>query len=400
MPAIKINKSNLDKLEPPTARKDGGKGEVLHWDTEVKGFGARITATGKISFIIQRDVNGRDERSTIGTFGVMTPEQARQRAKELLLKQQDGISINREKKRRGNAGSTLSAVFEDYLSRKELREKTQTIYRAAFKNYLADWGALALADIDGYMVEAKYKKVRDAHGKASASQAIRLVSALFNHAIYSMELCIKANPVTRLGHVVRGWSKVDRRQTALLENDLRPFWLALQQLKNQTAKDYLLFLLLTGLRRSEAACLEWNEVDLSHALVTIPKEKNKSGRPFMLPLSTASLELLKRRRRVDPSGRFVFPSSAGTLGFYIECKTAMNSVAKKMGRKLTPHDLRRSMATAATKLGINTITLKQLLNHSTTSEITSGYVVSDADALREPVEKISGYLLGCMNATV
>ena len=42
----KFTKGYVDKVRP--AAKDD-----FHWDTDVKGFGLRITPTGKITFIVQ-----------------------------------------------------------------------------------------------------------------------------------------------------------------------------------------------------------------------------------------------------------------------------------------------------------------------------------------------------------
>lgn len=42
----KLTKGYVDRIKP------GPKDEFL-WDTEVKGFGVRVTPTGKLTFIVQ-----------------------------------------------------------------------------------------------------------------------------------------------------------------------------------------------------------------------------------------------------------------------------------------------------------------------------------------------------------
>ena len=51
------------------------------WDDELPGFGIRIFASGKRSYIIQYRTQGRSRRLTIGMHGIWTPEMARREAR-------------------------------------------------------------------------------------------------------------------------------------------------------------------------------------------------------------------------------------------------------------------------------------------------------------------------------
>src|SRR6185312_15455774 len=51
------------------------------WDDDLPGFGLRVFASGKRSYLIQYRAAGRTRRYTIGLHGVWTPETARQEAK-------------------------------------------------------------------------------------------------------------------------------------------------------------------------------------------------------------------------------------------------------------------------------------------------------------------------------
>ena len=54
------------------------------WDDDLPGFGLRIFASGKRSYLVQYRAAGRTRRYTIGLHGVWTPETARQEAKVQL----------------------------------------------------------------------------------------------------------------------------------------------------------------------------------------------------------------------------------------------------------------------------------------------------------------------------
>ena len=50
MAARKLTKTVIDGIKPGTK-------DEFHWDTEVKGFAARVTPKGKITFVVQGRVD-------------------------------------------------------------------------------------------------------------------------------------------------------------------------------------------------------------------------------------------------------------------------------------------------------------------------------------------------------
>lgn len=58
--------------------------DYVIWDDELPGFGLRVFASGKRSYLIQYRSAGRSRRYTIGQHGVWTPELARKEAKVQL----------------------------------------------------------------------------------------------------------------------------------------------------------------------------------------------------------------------------------------------------------------------------------------------------------------------------
>jgi integrase len=68
-------------------------------------------------------------------------------------------------------------------------------------------------------------------------------------------------------------------------------------------------------------------------------------------------------------------------------------VSARSGVKFTIHDLRRTFITIAESLGISPYALKRLLNHRIDADVTAGYIVIDAERLRQPVEQIAERIL-------
>jgi integrase len=73
----------------------------------------------------------------------------------------------------------------------------------------------------------------------------------------------------------------------------------------------------------------------------------------------------------------------------------MTKVIKESGISFTIHDLRRTFLTVAESLDISAYAVKRLANHKMSNDITAGYIVADVERLRQPMQKITDYLLKC-----
>ena len=84
----------------------------------------------------------------------------------------------------------------------------------------------------------------------------------------------------------------------------------------------------------------------------------------------------------------------------MESKHQTAQVTKESGIQFCLHDLRRVFINAAEGLDISSYAVKQLVNHSTNGDVTAGYMVSDPERLRKPMERIETHLLRlCRNDT-
>jgi integrase len=162
-------------------------------------------------------------------------------------------------------------------------------------------------------------------------------------------------------------------------------------------RDYLLLLLLTGLRRREASTLRWNDVDFEARTLTIRAEVAKNKQEHCLPLTDFLFLLLSHRwenRRTD--SEYVFPGRRG--GPIVEPKLAVARVVEKSGCDFVLHDLRRTNISMAAKLGVPHHIIKKLVNHVASTDVTDGYIIIHLDHLREPMTLINNRFLtlfGC-----
>ncbi len=76
---IRLIKTIIDKIEPTPDRD-----QVFYRDEQLKGFALRVSARGVKSFVVEKRINGRVKRMTLGKYGNLTVESARKEALSVL----------------------------------------------------------------------------------------------------------------------------------------------------------------------------------------------------------------------------------------------------------------------------------------------------------------------------
>lgn len=408
----KLTKAYVDRVKP-TDRDE------FHWDTELKGFGLRVTTGGKVSFIVQGRVggSGKEARLTIGAYGVFTPDQARDVAREHLRNMRLGVDPRDVRKHDEAARVTLAEVMEAYLGRPGmLKESTKVEMRRHVEQVLASFAPRPIASITPADCRKRYEEMATrglrGNGPAPAQAAIAMVTlrTLINFAMDEYKQ-LDGKPI------------IEHNPVAILKKDLRPspprtrhvdrrsvgkFWNLLTE--NRTAAlnadavagvDLVRFLLLTGARRNEGAALTWDRVhinddDPSDCWWHIPDPKNKN--PVWLPLSSQAVALLKARPRLtDTKGRnipYVFASRSKT-GHIIDARAPLERLSKKIGmERLSAHDLRRSFVIIGVKACRLDLAKLELLTNHVPHGITARHYLSTSDLrdFNQEVQAIGDYI--------
>lgn len=388
----KLTKAFVDKVG---LEKSGQK---VYRDSELMGFCLRVGTKTKIYFV-ESKLRTKTIRVTIGRHDVFSLDDARTQAKVYLADIARGHNPLDAEKARKSLQVTLSDVLDDYIkTRVNLKAGTIEDYRRTFRQYLGDWQNKPLIDITKDMVEARFRKIGE-DSPAMANKTMRNFRAVVNYAMLKYEntngdSIFRVNPVNRLTQL-RAWYRVNRRNTLIKHYDLAPWYQAVMNLSNdsiapnrETIRDYLLFVLLTGLRRREAAALTWNRVDFKDKTFTVIETKNHTD--HTLPLTDYLFDLLAVRKS-KAVNQYVFPNEFGT-GMLNDPKKQIKRVIDESGVSFTSHDLRRTFITIAESLDIPAYALKKLLNHKMQNDVTAGYIIMDVGRLRAPMQKITDYI--------
>jgi integrase len=379
MPKSNLTEREIARMPAP----DPSGKQVLHWDTDLKGFAVLCSGTTKAkTYVVQRDLpNGKTRRLTVAAVNETTLDKARKDAADMLLNLRHGVDPKNK-----DGAATLQATLEKYLfTRRDLSPASIRVYRNIEK-YLADWLELPLRTITADMIEARHRSLAADVGAFTANVSMRTFRILWNFTAERVS-DLPANPVKILR---RQWFAEPRRRRMIPPDKMPEFYRAVCGLNNEIARDLLLLITFTGFRKGEASSLRWENIDFKKHTITIPAAATKGKRELTLPMSDSVHGLLVARRALGDAG-FVFPG-VGKAGHVSDLQDPLAAIAKQTGIIFSAHDLRRGYATVAESVGVSFSMLKALLNHAAGRDPTLGYIITDVEQLREPVQRIADKL--------
>jgi integrase len=417
----KLTKRVVDGLE-----SNGSKHGSLFLDSELKGFGVRVFPTGLRTFVIKfRARSGRQRWLKIGTFGAITVEQARDRAKIELAKVIGGEDPANDRDQL-RAAASVAQLCDYYLTaadkglvlgRKGTPKKTRTLttdrsrINAHIKPLLGQLKAreVTRGDIESFKAAVVTgKTARDQKlgphrrsivrgGKGALTRTLGLLGAIF--AWGQENGYVEINPV-------RGVKRfADAQKKAMLTAEqYRALELTLafleqkrdgkgEPMHSSIGLAAIRFIALSGVRRGECEHLQWNEVDANGTCVAYGE--TKTG-PSLRPLSRAAFAVIESQ---NPISDFVFPAGPEAQGYQglpglwrtvrNAARVAAMTAAVQDGKPLpksapldgiTLHSLRHSFAGVAEQLGATIPTIAALLGHRV-SGVTGGYILKRVDIL-------------------
>lgn len=366
------------------------KGQAFYWDTDPRGFGVGVTPGGTRTYVAQARINGKSTRIKIGVHGRWTCDEARKKARELLMGMDKGIDPRAEEKKRKAQGITLQQVADDYCANKKtkhgsLTTRSQADIKRHVKKSFAAWADKPVRNIDSEACRKRFAEM-SATGPVQANQAFRILRALLNYARKGSKTddgiatLLAENPVTVISDKSM-WNAETPKDERVPHDKVGAVWAHVQSLRaagsqtatSRTSADYVAFLMLTGARRGEACGLTWDRVKLDEGAGSWHLEETKNRRPITRPLSEVARELLVARFETrDEENEYVFPGRHGEGHFDGQALSVFKQISAIAGVHLSPHSLRRTLADAAEEAGFEH-KIKHLLGHSADSVTTRHY---------------------------
>jgi integrase len=364
------------------------------WDTEVKGFGLIITPAGSKSFILNyRNQDNRSRRKTIGKYGHVTVEQAREIAKELcyrISKGDDPVHQD-EMQRKQLRFSEVAKKFMEEHSAGRNRPATHQSNRQVLDGLLLPYfgkmkiRSIERRDVADFLSQNKARPI-GANRSLSTMSSIMSKAELWGYRDRNTNPCFKAERYPE-----------NKRERFLSTEEFAALDAAMQKAERNLSESphimaMIRIMMHTGCRPSEARYLKWEYVDLENKIFRLPKEATKEKRAKTLFITPYLEEVLRGLKRMA-GNPYVIVSERNDGRAIADVKKPWHRIKRAAGitSELHLHDLRHSHASMANALGYSLPMIGALLGH-TQAQTTLRYAHLATDHLRKAADDISNHI--------
>jgi integrase len=369
---IKLNARTIEALKPPPE----GSRPVYYRDTLLDNFQLALPPSGKGTWCVDLSIQGgkRYSQKKLGKAALMSPDEARAKAKEWLMLADRGIDPIEKIAadaaaavvQKAVADVTLAKLTALYLAaiKPALRPATFNEYNRLLKHpgaVLGDKIARDITedDIEDYLAERRGSGL----GPVETAKQLLALRGLFRWGCKTYNRAAKAKYLAADPCLNITKPRPPKpRERWLDDREIASFWRACGTIGWPWEHLFKLLLVL-GQRRNETASMRWSQIDPDAAVWHIPASLAKNGKAhdvFLPPLALAILAAIPRFAGCDLV--FSLDGKGAISGF----SYAKARVARAMGstEAWSLHDLRRSMASGMAGLGIAPHVLDKCLNHT------------------------------------
>ncbi len=370
------------------------------WDDDLSGFGLRVFASGKRSYLVQYKAAGRTRRVTIGPHGPITAEQARKRALVLLGEAKSGGDPAEERAGDRTVAQLAERYMNEWASRHKKPRSAEEDARNLRLHVLPALGRrkvrdITKVDIERLHVSLSVERTDDGMERPTpvrANRVLALLSKMFALAEEWEMRPVGSNPchgVTRLKEIPR--------KRYLSPSEVARLWQVLAEAERDGTAPVAVvtlvrLLLLTGARLSEIQKLRWAEVDFERACLHLPDSKTGAK---VVHLNAPALQVLAAIERVEFNPYVIAGENPGA--HFVGVQKAWQRLRAKAGLDdLRLHDLRHSYASVLAGLGESLPVIGALLGHKVPAT-TARYAHVADDPAKRAAERAGAALAGMIN---
>ena len=396
MPNLYLTAETVNRLALPAT------GQVLYRDTKLEGFGLRVGAKRK-SYYVEKRVNGRTVRHTLGAHGQVTADGARKAAAVALGAMTAGADLNADRRARVEARKaeraakalaaqyTVKSLCDWYIAHQTALGKESAKDAAGiFARHVAgtDFAAVPARDLTAKHATALIRTVVEkGHTRTAAKlraylrAAYALAQGADTNPQAPSELVlfnVETNPIASTATIK---NSVSARDVTLTEGELGEVVRLLRTRRTAHHDDALaaieLSLWLGGQRLAQVLRLTASDVDRMAGTIVLfdPKGRREKARRHVLPLTAEAGEVVDAILSVRRADWLFGEKSAATTPDTVARKgaallaEAQAKVAKRVKGsaparpKIEARDLRRTAETMLAAMGVSKDTRAQLLSH-------------------------------------
>lgn len=388
----KITKTLVDQIQPQTS-------DCFAWDSELKGFGLKVTKAGRKVFLVQYRLGGRGGRTrrmTIGAYGTLSVDQARSAAKFILKSVALGIDPMAEKdelKNDTSLGELIDVFLKDHAETK-LKPRSAIEYERLVRKLIpAQLLKQRVKTIERPMIAKLHSSLSGA-----PYQANRLLAVLKKFFSWCEQHGYRADYTNPTNHIQK--YRETKRKRYLSGDELATLGATLADAEKQGVHSpfiiaALRLLIFTGARLNEILTLEWSMVDFDNRRLNLPESKTGEKVVF---LNNPALKILSDLPRLEGNPFVICGQKTGT--HLVNLQKPWNDIRNRAGMPdVRIHDLRHSFASIAVANGMSLPLIGGLLGH-TQAQTTQRYAHLSQDPQLAANDVIGGKIADAMGYQV
>ena len=402
-------------------------GAELH-DTDLPGFHLRAGSRGASFRVRYRNDAGQRRAFTVGRYGAVTAEQARQEARARLGEvaagrdpsaMREAAKLDARRQQAQTLGAYLEGPYGAYLARRKSGDQTKRMIKGHFGQWLSrPMQSLKKSELLAWQAD----KEADGLQYPTISRAWDALRAMLNHA--ASDGLIDANPLAGVKLQKPALTEQELASAGTARRDLLDEELSLlfkglegyqkkkrEQRRNSRAHGrayladldavpyadhvapWVLTMFYTGFRPGDLFGLRWEHVNLRFKTIrkVIEKTAHHNPQPTLFPISSALAKVLADwwKQCGKPGEGYVFPSER--TGGWLD-KSAMRkpwAAIKKAGGlpdALELYSLRHNFASRLVMDGVDLLTVSKLMGHTDIQTTIQHYAHLQPNRSRDVVD--------------
>lgn len=368
-----------------------------------QGLSARISPSGHISFQYRYRHGQRARRMSLGAYGDVSLKEARERhaeARRILQTGSDPATVRMMEIRDRHAAVTVSDCLNAWLeSPQAIRLVKLNQWRRLFDLHVVPVVGQFVVD---EMTSQHWDKVFAPMQEDASTQAGILLGKLKEVLDYAQRRSMISSNILSSWKVKDVGTPIKSRSRYLNDEEIGQFWQAVDTTDMTDAHKIMMkLILLTGCRGVEIRIAKKADFDLAKGLWRVSDDDSKTGIGFVRGLSQQACDLLAKAFAFFPDHVYVFPP-ARSLDDRPMAASVLLSLAKQVGKVMGVndwgnHDLRRTMKTVMSRIGVHPHVSEKVLGHRLAG-ILAVYDQHDyLDEQRAALEQWAAHIAQCVD---
>ena len=367
--------------------------EHFIWDDSLPGFGVRILPSGRKGYIVQYRAGRRSRRMSLGPSTVLTCEQARTRAINIIAAARGGDdpAARRDTDRRTATVKELADRFDKEHVSLRIKESTAKGYRRLLQlTILPALGRHRVTEVTRADIAKLHHDLR--HIPYEANRCLEVISKMFSLAEMWGLRPDGSNPRKHIKKYAE-----EKRERFLSPVELKLVGEVLREMEREgielpSAIAATRLLILTGCRLNEIMTLQWQHVDLPGKALRLPDSKTGAK---VVHLGQSAIDVLEKIALVETNPWVIVGTLPGAR--LTDLQPFWQRVRARAGlNDVRIHDLRHTFASAAVASGQGLPMIGKLLGH-TQVQTTARYAHLASATVKTAASDVSAEIAASLN---